>query len=283
MPFETGVVNAGEITAQPGAAATETSESHQDTGSAAPENGAGQAGGEQSTAEGSRVEGQPSRQRGPSKLDTIRELRGKLRERDQRYSSDVQGFKSQLEEMRSLIEQSRGGGKKPSKTFWEAPEEIMDERFQTHTKTLKEELLREIRSARETDQTTSQWRQETSEAAKFIQSQPGMTEEDIADIKEIVEDSPAMANMRPKERAEYAMYLWQRQKGISDRSSLKTKASTVVGAASQGGPKQWTKAEFEKEVSKLPPNPGDWKAEHNAAYAALEREYRQAQLQGRMK
>lgn len=283
MGFETGVVNAGEVTAQPGAAATETPESSQGTESAASENGSEQAGGERSAAEGSRVEGQSSRQRGPSKLDTIRELRGKLRERDQRYGSDMQGLRTQIEEMRSLFEQSRGGVKKPSKTFWEAPEEIMDERFQTHTKTLKEELLREIRSARETDQTTSDWRQETSEAAKFIQSQPGMTEEDIADIKEIVADTPAMANMRPKERAEYAMYLWQRQKGISDKSSLKTKASTVVGAPAQGGAKQWTKAEFERELSKYPKNPGDWSPEQNTAFAALDREYRQAQQHGRMK
>jgi len=66
-----GVVNAGEITAQPDATGKETSGVSTETGSVAPEKMEEIAGGAKATTEGGREEGQEARRRGPTKLDKI--------------------------------------------------------------------------------------------------------------------------------------------------------------------------------------------------------------------
>lgn len=241
------------------------------------------AGGSQDSAEGGQVEGQPNRQRGPSKLDTIRELRAKLRDQRTAFDSEVGSIRTQLDEMKAMIA-ARGGDKKPSKTFWEAPEEVLDERFSNQSKTLKEEILQEIRQGREQDQTTSTWKQETSEAAKFIQGQKGMTREDHEDIAEIIRSTPAMANMRPQERADYALFLWQKEKGIGDRSGLKARASTTVGAPpAAGGQKTWTEAEVEAKIASYPRDPKHWTPDQVREFDNFERELRLATQEGRVK
>jgi hypothetical protein len=279
----TGVVNAGEITTQPGATETETPGVAQGTESVASENEQQPSGSQEST-EGSQVEGQPFRQRGPSKLDTIRELRAKLRERDQRYGSEMETLKSQLSEMKEMIAQSRNGNPKPSKTFWEAPEEVLDERFDSKLTAMEKRLLDRFDKRETQNQESSEWKQETSEAAKFIQGQKGITPEDQEDIADIVRTHPAMQKMRPMERADYALFLWQKQRGISDKSSLKARAATVVGAPSAGGEKVWTEAEIESKINEFNRTPMDkWSQDQIQKFDAFEREIREAQRAGRVK
>lgn len=243
----------------------------------------GQAGGPQGSAEGGSARDSGFRQRGPSKLDTIRDLRSKLRDTNQRYGSEIENLKAQIEEMRSMV-QSGNPGKKQSRTFWEAPEEVLDERIQGHLSEMEKRILSGIQQRSESDQQSASWKQETSEAAGFIRNQKGLTEDDIAEISEIVAENPTMERLRPMERAEYAMYLWNRQKGITDKSALKAKTGTVVGApASNSGPKQWTEAEIKRAMDKFPNNPKDWSEDHNKQWKELDREIRLAYRENRVK
>lgn len=256
----------------------------QGTESVASENGE-RAGGEQSTAEGGQADGQSVRQRGPSKLDTIRELRLKLREQKSSYDSEFGTLRSQLDEMKAMIAQTRTGEKKPSKTFWEAPEEVNRSIIQEELKTLREELLQNFSKTRQVDQETTEWEQERSAAAKFIQGQRGVTPEDQEDIADVIRSTPSMMNLRPMERAEYALYLWQKQRGVTDKSVLKAKASTVVGAPSVGGgEKTWTEAEIEQRVNEFNRVPmAQWTPEQIQKFDLFEREIREAQRAGRVK
>lgn len=282
MGIETGVVNASEITTQEGATATETPEVAQGTESVASGNEQ-QPSGSQDPAEGGQVDSQPSRQRGPTKLDTIRELRAERREREQRYQSEMGDLKTQLQEMKAML-QSRDGNKKPSKTFWEAPEEVLDERINGHLSEFEKRLLGQLNTTKQADQEATQWEQEKFKAAEFIQSQKGITPEDQEDITELIRSTPAMLQMRPQERAEYGLFLWQKQKGIGDRTALKQKASTVVGAPSAGGEKVWTEADITRAVDEFNKTPMDkWSPDQIQKFDAFEREIREAQRQGRVK
>lgn len=236
----------------------------------------------QENAEGGSVDTQASRTRTRSKLDTIVELRQKLRERDQRYGSEIETLRSEINELKNLSRPS-DAEKKPRKTFWEAPEEVLEERFSNYSKSLKEEIVQELRQVREQDQQTSEWKQETSEAAKFIKSQNGLTDDDIEDIKELIRESPAMKAMRPMERAEYAMYLFGKQRGITDKSAIKAKAATVTGSVgTQNGLKTWTQAEITSEIDRMG-DPKNWSKEQTEKFASFEREIRKAQSEGRVK
>lgn len=244
----------------------------------------GQAGDSQERAEGSPEDSQQARPRGPSKLDTIKELRAKLRERDSRYGTEMETLKSQLDEMKQMIA-SRGGEKKPSKTFWEAPEEILEERMKANMQSLKEEILQGMQQRESVNQETTEWKQETSKAAEFIQGQKGISPNDHEDIAEIVRSTPAMQHMRPMERAQYAVYLWQQQRGIGDRSVLKAKAVSTTGVApAPGGQKTWTSAEIDAktaEFEKVPQNL--WTPEQKVAFETFAREIKDAFNQGRVK
>lgn len=280
MPLDTGTVNASEAL---GTTEKTTPESSQGTESVASETGTEQAGGEQSTAEGSQAEGQQVRPRGPSKLDTIRELRAKLREQRSVFDSEVGTIRSQLDEMRQMMAQ-RNGGTKPSKTFWEAPEEVLDERITNHLSEFEKRMLTQIQARQSQDQETTEWKQEASEATKFIQGQQGVTREDHEDIAEIIRGTPSMANMRPLERAEYGLFLWQKQRGVGDKTALKQKAATVVGAPGAGGEKTWTEAEISRTVDDFNKVPVDkWTPEQVQKFDAFEREIRRAQSAGRVK
>lgn len=246
------------------------------------------AGGSQDSAEGNQAEGQDSgNRRGPSKMDTIRELRGKLRDQRSYWESEQAKTNARFEELEARLK--RGQDPKPSKTFWEAPEEVMDERFKTHTQVLRDEIREMLRTRDTESQETSEWKQETSQAAEFIRSQKGLTPEDMDSIKEFVVeqlDSPKsiIQQMRPQERAEYALFKWQQNRGIGDRGALKAKASTVVGAPpAQGGQKTWTEAEIQRELDKFPKDISKYTKDDLVNFDLLEREIKQAQKDGRVK
>lgn len=277
----TGVVNAGEV--GPGAAANETAESSQATESAASENGTEQASGEQSQAEGGSAEEQRSRQRGPSKLDTIRELRSKLREQRSYWESEIGGLRQQMEELKNGLQSGRSENK-PSKTFWEDPEGVLESKMTGHLSELEKRIIQRLEQKQSMDQETSEWRSETSEATKFIQTQKGITPEDEEDIAELVRSTPEMQNLRPLQRAKYALYLWREQRGITDKSEAKARSATVIGAGgTQSGPKTWTESEMEAEISKLPPDPKSWTDEQKKRFDFLDNEFKRAFNEGRVK
>lgn len=241
------------------------------------------AGGEQSTAEGSQGQERRERQRGPSKLDTIKELRAKLRERDSTYSSEIGTLKSQLAELRTLTQQ-RSAESKPRKTFWEAPEEVLEERMKANMEAMKEDILSNLHRRETESQQTTEWKQETSEAAKFIGSQKGVSTEDFGDIEELIRSTPAMMNMRPLDRAKYALYLWREQRGITDRTEVKNRATTVVGAPqSSGGKKVWTQSEIDAKIDSFPKDQRHWTPENKTQFEAFEREVKDAVREGRVK
>jgi hypothetical protein len=280
MDIGTGTVespiNDGEATVK------ETSDVSTDTGAVAPEKGE-RAGEPKGDTEGGQEEGREFRQRGPTKLDTIRELRSRLREQRGAFESEIGTVKTQMEELKALL-QNRNPGQKPSKTFWEAPEEALDERLKSHLSEFEKRMMSAFQERQSMDQESVEWKQETLKATEFIRSQKGITREDEEDIAEIVRNTPAMAQMRPSERAEYALYLWQKERGISDRSEAKARASTVSGAPPAiGGKKTWTNSEIERELDKFPKDPKDWTPEMDTQFKAFERSIREASAEGRVK
>jgi hypothetical protein len=256
------------------------------TGSVAPggsKESSDQAGGSQDSSEGGGKDGQETRPRGPSKLDTIRELRSRLREQKTYWESEVGSLKEQLQTIQQTLA-SASNGKKPGKTFWEAPEDVIDEKLDGKLTAFEKRLLETINKRESLNQETTQWKQEGQEAAEFIQKQKGMTPDDIQMIEDLVRETPAMQGMRPMERAEYALFLWQKQRGIGNNSLAKARASMVVGQPpASGGPRQWTKAAIDAEMAKFPNDPKNWTPEQNKAFDEFERELRQARLEGRMK
>jgi hypothetical protein len=195
--------------------------------------------------------------------------------------NEVGTLKQEIAKIQKMF--GRGQDQKPSRTFWEAPEEVMDERFKTHLQSLRDEF-REMLQTRDTEsQETQSWKQETSEAAKFIRETKGLTEDDFYEISALVKEHPMMEKLRPMERAEYALYLYNRDKGVTDKTPLKNKASTVVGAPNQaGGARTWTEAEMEAEYKKLG-DVKDWTPEIEQKAKALETEFKSAYREKRVK
>lgn len=283
MDGMTGTVDASAAIGSEGTTEKETPESSQQgTETVASEN-AEQAGREQSTTEGSPVNDRQVRQRGPSKLDTIKELRAKLRDRDTSYSSEIGSLRSQIEELKSLT-QARTTEQKPRKTLWEDPDTYFDERLDPRFSALEKNILARLDQREVQNQQTVEWRQETSEATKFIESQKGINPEDHEDIADLISNTPAMRNLRPLDRAKYALFLWKEKHGISDRTDLKNRATTVVGAPqAPGGRKIWTKAEFDAKLDAFPKDHKHWTPGHKQQFEALEREIRDAEREGRVK
>lgn len=241
------------------------------------------AGDSRESAEGNRAGGNEGRQRNSWKR-TVDQLRASRREERQKWESEIGELRAEIQRLNQGISQSSRQTQKQSKTFWEAPEEVMDERMRSHLEALKEELLNTITQRDTQSQQSSQWQQETSEATKFIQSQKGITYEDAEDIAEIVRSTPEMRNLSPMQRARYGLFLWQQQRGITDKSGIKAKAATINGAAPQsGGPKIWTDAEVEAELAKFPKDPKHFTKEQSEKFTAFERELRRAQKEGRVK
>lgn len=221
------------------------------------------AGGSQEQTEGGKDDGtEQAKSKFVSKQQQLYELRQKLRERDSQIEQLNERF-SQFE--RKL--QERTQEQKPSRTFWEAPEDTIKEMMEENRKA----LLTEFNQTRLQDQEGVAWKQETSEAAKFIQSQKGMTQDDHIEIAELIRSTPAMANMRPMERAEYATFLWQKSHGIGDRSAAKARAATVTGSPGTSTGKR-NAADVEKDILSLPKDMKKWSPEDHKRYDALEKE-----------
>lgn len=264
----------GVIGSETGEATEKTSTESSGQGEVAAQGSQGQqdtAGQSQDQAEGGRDQGTEQRRPFRSKNQTIYELRQAVRERDAKLSD----FEQRLSRFEQQIQQ-RTQDRKPSRTFWEAPEEVLEEKIKGHLSEFEKRMLENLQQTRQQDQQSTEWKQETSEAAKFITSQKGLTEDDIADIEELVRSTPEMQAMSPMQRARYALFLWKDQKGITDRSAQKARAATVVGAPSgASGPRPMK--EIEADFNKLPRDVSKWTPEDHKRADALEREILQAQ------
>lgn len=274
----TGVIDqqsTGEATAK-----TETESSV--TGTVAPEGSQGQqdnAGISQEVSEGGKGQGTEPRPQFRSKMATINELRQKLRERD----SQIQSFQERLTKFEQKFQPRQE--RKPSRSFWEAPEEVLEERLQNHITAMEERLAQRWQEQQTQIQQTAEWRQETMEATKLVQDTLKLTEEEQEELAEMLRTSRAAQQMSPMDRAEYAIFKWQQAKGIGDRSDLKRRAASVPGTSTQhrGGPRIWSEAEINAELAKFPTNPGKWTEEHEKSWRNLDSEIKLAYKQGRVR
>jgi hypothetical protein len=100
---------------------------------------------------------------------------------------------------------------------------------------------------------TSEWKQETSEAAKFIRDpNQGLTEDDILEITDLVREHPSMGKMRPQERADYALYLFgNRHKGSATKRPSRTKSTAIPTGSAAGKPQRGQKARLLWNINKL--------------------------------
>ena len=244
----------------------------------APQGEKDNAGSPQGDTEGGKEEATDTRRPFRSKNQTIYELRQKLREQEGAFSQKFSALERKIEEMTQA--RTRGQEQKPSRTFYEAPEDTLRAINAEQLKTFKDELLSELRQG-ETERTQGiQWKQETSEATKFITSQKGITEDDIRDIEEIVRSTPEMnyinpetgLPMSPMARAKYAVSIWKEGRGIMDKTSIKQKAATVVGSPGGPGPTELTEAEINKRLEEFPKNVANWTPEDHKKWASLESE-----------
>lgn len=240
------------------------------------------AGASQEGSEGGRAEGTETRRPAfRSKNQTIYELRQKLRERDSYWQTEVGTLKEQIAQIQKLF--GRGQNPKPSRTFWEAPEEVLEERLQNHMTAMEERLAERWEKTQTASQENSEWKQETSEAAKFIRGQKGLSEDDLLELSNTIREHPLMEKLRPMERAEYALFLFNRDKGVSDKTVLKGRAASVNGSGQNPAAEHvWTEQEMEAEYRKLG-DPKNWTAETHQKAKQLEQEFMRAYSEKRVK
>lgn len=212
------------------------------------------AGGEQSTSEDG--QSQAGQRRTHTKLDEIRELRAWRREARQRetaYQSELQQMRQQLEELR---QQSQPGQRKTARNpaeFWQDPEARIQNALDERLERLEGSLLERFSMSREQEAQQMALRQEQESAVEFIRSQPNYSPEDDDDIIDIIETIPNRENLSPSWVAEYAWMKLNQERGISDKSVAKARASTVIGQPPGVGlsGKIWSKAEFDRTVDAL--------------------------------
>lgn len=241
-----------------------------------------QAGESQDSPDGSSVDSQAGRTRGTSVHSRIREMQARMREQRNYWESEVGGLKSQLEEIRNRLGEGQQG-RKPSKTFWEAPEEVLEERLSSHLSDFEKRMSTKFEQTQAQREESQLRQQEVSEAAKFIRTQKGMTEDDIQDIREILHSNPKWENLDPMDQAEFALAKWEKQRGITDNSAKKARASTVSGTPpSNAGPKIWTESEIKAEVSKFPQDIAQWSKDDEAKFKRLDDEFKRAYRENRV-
>lgn len=265
-----------------GAATEQTTSESTETGPVAPEASQGEstdAGASQERSDGGRDRGTDTRRPYRSKNQTIYELRQDVRERDAKLRS----FEERLSSFEQKFQPRQNS--KPSRTFWEAPEEVLDERISGHLSEMEKRIIENLQQTRQIDQQTSEWRQETLEASKLIKSELKLTEDEEEELADMLRSRPAVAQMRPLERADYALYLWNKEKGITDKSSLKNRAASVQGSggSSNGGPRIWTESDIDREMKKYPPDPARWSAEQKKQFEAVDAEIRRAYKEQRVR
>lgn len=243
------------------------------------------AGGEQSFSESGKDNGTGQRRSSfKSPQQRLYELRQQSREREQYWESELGSMKEKLSRFEQMFGQ--GQKQKPSRTFYEAPEDTLRELLKESLEPFRENLLGEIRQTQEERDSRAAVRQEASEAAKFIRSQKNMTPEDVQEIRELLATDEVAQSLseNPMKQAKYLLFLWKEQRGIGDRSGLKDMARGVTGASvsTGGAQKTWTESEMAKEMEKLGPV-HTWGPEQKKKRQEFEREFMKAYAEGRVK
>lgn len=190
------------------------------------------------------------REKGPSKLDTIRELRAKNRE--------LKATASQVDELRRMVEQLQAQLKNPP-TAQPKPPTDDDELAEllksprAYRERIRQEILEENKkliqeSMRNVPRTEDLQRQaEVVSAFKMLESLPGYSEDEMIDF---MEDNglDKIAQSNPMLAAQLASKLWTKQKELSKEvvADKKAAASSVASSAKPSLGAQRTASELNR-------------------------------------
>ncbi|PWT87991.1 MAG: hypothetical protein C5B54_11370 [Acidobacteria bacterium] len=245
------------VTDHPGTGTAETSMVSQEEtkGSAAPETTSPEAGASSERTE----DGQErSGSRRWTKIDEIRELRASRRQERQARESlqaELSQLRQQIEEYRQFGQPGQGRPARTPADFWQDPEGSLARSMDERLETLEGRLMDRIAMTREQEAFASQIRQEQESAVEFIRSQANYAPEDDEDLIDIIESIPAQTrvSLSPQWVAEYAWMKLMQERGVSDRSTARARASTVIGQPPGPGlsGKIYSKAEFDNLVDAL--------------------------------
>jgi hypothetical protein len=257
------------------------------TGQVAPEGSQGQeanAGGSQELSESGKTDGTDNgRPRFKSPQQRLYELKQQYRERESYWEKELGTVNERLTKFEKMF--GPGQERKPSRTFYEAPEDTLRELLKESLEPFRENLLGEIRQTQQERDQAMSLKQEASEAAKFIRSTKGMTEDDVQEIRELLQSDTVAQRLAdlPMDQAKYVLHLWQQTKGITDKTGLKNRAAGISGAPpNNGGPRQWTESEMEAELTKLG-DPKDYDDAKKKKSKELQIEFRNAYRENRVK
>lgn len=256
MADELTVGGTTTISAPPSTAETNAPVQETGAGLAAPEQEIPEAGAsKESPEDGQSNQGQ---RRGWTKVDEIRDLRQWRREARQRetaYQSELAGLRQQLDEIRQLQQPNRGKTARDPSKFWQDPQAAIQADLEERLGGLEERLLDRISMSREMEAQQQVLVQKQESAVEFIRSQPNYAPEDDEDLIDIIESIPLQQRqvMDPEMVAEWAWLKLNQERGVSDRSRSRARASSVAGQAPGAGlsGKVWSKAEFDRTVDAL--------------------------------
>lgn len=175
------------------------------------------------------------RERGPSKLDTIRDLRAKLREA-KASAAEVSTLRQQIEQMNARLQSLPTAQPKPPTdddelaAFLSKPGEFFSKRDQRLLEQVKSILADSLKSVPRTEELQKQ--AEAVSAFKMLESLPGFNEDEML---EFFEDKglDKIAQSNPMLAANLARELWPKQKELSKEviADKRAAASSVASAA----------------------------------------------------
>jgi hypothetical protein len=208
-------------------------------------------------AEGGKSEASRNKPRWKQDIERLREDR---RQRD----SQIQQLNAEKQQLLEALKGGKTGQPQTKPDLWSDP----DAYFEAQNQKMLENFQRIRQEERQAEAQSAELR----DAAKFVRSQKGMTEDDVQEIRDILRDEE-LDDQPPMRAARLALALWKERKGISDKSDLKARASMPsVGQSpgashkrtySQGEMDAWVR-DLELNPSKLTP---DVEAELRSVYA----------------
>lgn len=118
-----------------------------------------------------------------------------------------------------------------------------------------QELLEKFQEIRREEMQTQAWQQELQEAAKFVRSQKGLTDDDVEEIRDILREEE-LDSMPPMRAARLALALYKERHGVADKSDLKAKASMVAGQSLSANRKRiYSQPEMDAKIDYFMRNP----------------------------
>jgi hypothetical protein len=233
------------------------------TGEAAPHNGESRidnAGDPQGNAEGGQSDNGARDERRNRLMVDRDELLG--------LRGDRRTLRTKVAELEARLEELRTGGPQPqpkpapNKTeqdFWADPNArfmSLEDKLANLEERVAERVSKSFQEVRTRDTQTAQLNQERSEAVKLVHSQPNWDKADDTVLVDIIEEY-GLGALPPLRGAEAALALFYKQKGVGDKSAVRARAASLVGAPGAAGvAKTWPKDEVERlldiELKKSP-------------------------------